>query len=70
MAHYLITLVVETDPTQGSPAGWDWPELIDSPHGVAVIACTGIGDDPSDGTVNMLHERMGDIHEVMGKLLG
>ena len=70
MAHYLITLVIETEEGQGSPAGWDWPELIDSPHGVAVIACTGIGDDPGEGDVRMLHERMDDIHEVMGKLLG
>jgi hypothetical protein len=70
MAHYLITLVIETEEGQGSPAQWDWPELIDSPHGVAVIACTGIGDDPGEGDVRMLHERMDDIHEVMGKLLG
>jgi hypothetical protein len=69
MAHYLITLVIETEEGQGSPAGWDWPELIDSPHGVAVIACTGIGDEPSDASVNVLHECMGDIHEVMGKYL-
>jgi hypothetical protein len=70
MAHYLITLVIETEEGQGSPGDWPWPEVIDSPLPVAVVACTGIGDDPSDGTVTMLHERMDDIHEVMGKLLG
>jgi hypothetical protein len=70
MAHYLVTLVIETDPTDPSPAEWDWQTDLDLPNPVTVVACTGIGDDPGDGDVRMLHERMDEIHEVMGKLLG
>jgi len=70
MAHYLITLVVETDPTQGSPAGWDWPELIDSPHGVAVIACTSLDEDPSGERVEEVHVRLGLAHRDVGEGVG
>jgi len=70
MAHYLITLVIETEPGQGSPAGWHWPELIDSPHGVAVIACTGIDDDPEDAQVSELHDSVGQVHRDLAAHLG
>jgi hypothetical protein len=62
MAHYLITLVVETDPAQGSPAGWDWEGLVDSPQPVSVIACTGVADDPEESEVRELHRSVGDLH--------
>lgn len=69
MAHYLVTLVIETDPTQGSPAQWDWPDLIDSPHGVAVVACSSLDGEPDEGQVEELHERVGLAHrEVSGNL--
>jgi hypothetical protein len=62
MAHYLITLVVETDPGQGSPGDWDWPGLVDSPLPVTVIACTSITDDPGESEVSELHRSVGDVH--------
>lgn len=68
MAHYLITLVVETDPTQGSPAGWDWPDLIDSPHCVAVVACSSLDGEPDEGQVAELHERVGQVHRFLASL--
>jgi hypothetical protein len=70
MAHYLITLVIETEEGQGSPAQWDWPQLIDSPHGVAVIACTGIGDEPSVEESDDLHDRVGQVHRDLAGHLG
>ena len=68
MAHYLITLVVETEPGEGSPRKWDWQELIDSPHGVAVVACSSLDDEPDEGQVEELHERVGQVHRFLAPL--
>jgi len=70
MAHYLITLVIETEEGQGSPAGWTWPEVIDSPLPVTVVACTGIVDDPEDAQVSELHDRVGQVHRDLAAHLG
>lgn len=70
MAHYLITLVVETEPAEGSPGDWPWQEVIDSPLPVTVVACTGIADDPSEDEVEELHERVGLVHRDLAAHLG
>jgi hypothetical protein len=63
MAHYLITLVVETDPAQGMPGDWDWQGMVDSPLPVTVIACTGITDDPVESKVAELRWSVNDLHD-------
>ena len=68
MAHYLITLVVETEEGQGSPRKWDWQGLIDTPHGVAVVACSPLDGEPDEGQVSELHERVGQVHKVLAAL--
>jgi hypothetical protein len=70
MAHYLITLVVETEEGQGSPGDWPWSEVIDSPLPVSVIACTGIVDNPEDAQVSELHDRVGQVHRDLAAHLG
>jgi len=62
MAHYLITLVIETEEGQGSPRKWDWQGLIDSPHGVTVLACTGITSDPTEDELEELGRQVLEVH--------
>ena len=68
MAHYLITLVVETEEGQGSPRKWDWQGLIDSPLPVSLVACSPLDDEPDEGQVAELHERVCQVHKVLGSL--
>jgi hypothetical protein len=70
MAHYLITLVIETEEGQGGPGDWDWPELVDSPLPVTVVACTGIEDDPEQDEVTVMHDRVGQVHRDLAGHLG
>ena len=68
MAHYMITLVVETDPTDGNPEGWAWGETLDAC--TTVVACTKIADDPADSAVDMLHGYLSQAHDVVSSRFG
>lgn len=65
MAYYLVTLVIETDPGEGSPDGWAWSDVLDTPNPVTVVACTQITDTPTHGQVDKLHETIWQAHALM-----
>jgi hypothetical protein len=48
-------LVIDCDESDGRPDAWRWAELLDTPHTVAVVACTRVADDPDDGQVEVLN---------------
>jgi hypothetical protein len=69
MAHYMITLVVETDPSEGNPGRWAWQEILDTPHPVSVIDYSRLPNDPTDGEVARVHELVGHAHGVADRVL-
>lgn len=42
---HIVILSIETDEGQGDPAKWDWPNVIDSPYPVGVIASVEVDDN-------------------------
>jgi hypothetical protein len=66
--YYAITLVIETEETDGDPGLWPWQEIIDSPTPVAVVARTDLPDDPTDSAVEDLHSVMVEAHATVARI--
>ena len=49
---HIVILSIETDEGQGDPAKWDWPNVIDSPYPVGVIASVEVDDNNIDLVMN------------------
>lgn len=64
MAHYMITLVIETDPAEGNPGRWDWQGMLDTPHPVTVMDYSPLPDDPTDEQVESLHGATVELHNI------
>lgn len=69
MAHYMVTLVIETDPSEGDPGKWGWSDVLDTPNPVTVVASSRVPDDPSEEEGERVHRAIGDAHaDIVGML--
>lgn len=69
MAHYMVTLVIETDPSEGDPGGWGWAAVIDTPYPVTVVASSRVPDYPTDDDTTRVHRTMSDAHDSLSGML-
>ena len=71
MAHYMVTLVIETDPSEGDPGLWGWCNVLDTPYPVTVVASSRVPDYPTDDDTTRVHRTISDAHDsLVGVLTG
>ena len=70
MAHYMVTLVIETDPAEGDPGRAIYRELMaETHHAVSLVASSKIKDDPTDEEADKLHDYMRHAHGTVSWVL-